>query len=264
MKESTTVKKYVVSVILGLFFLAPLVSSAFTSEHPGCGGDCKECHSMEKKEAEGIVKKGIPNGSVTDVKMAAVPGLWQIDFDAEGKHGTLFVDFAKKHLLVVQQIVSLEDLEKTAVPRSIEFSKLPLKEALVMGPKNAKKKVAVFTDPDCPYCQKLHWEIKQILAKRHDVAFYIFLRPLPMHGKDANDKAQAILCEQSLALLDDALSGKSLPGPSCTTAGAQIEKNSALADSLGLRGTPTLVREDGIVNFGALPAEQLSAWIDGK
>jgi len=254
-------KKYVVGVILGSFFLAPLVSSAFTAKHPGCGGDCRACHNMEKKEAEGIIKKGVPNGSVTDVKMAVVPGLWQIDFDAEGKHGTLFVDFAKKHLLVVQRIVSLDEVGKPAAQRKIEFPKLPLKQALIMGPTHAKKKVAVFTDPDCPFCRKLHEEIKQVLAKRHDVAFYIFLRPLSMH-KDAYKKAQAILCAKSMTLLDEALSGKTMPEPTCGN--EQVEKNNALADSLEFRGTPVLVREDGMVNPGYLPAEQLSAWIDGK
>jgi thiol:disulfide interchange protein DsbC len=256
-------KKYVVSMMVGFLLLVPLTSSAFTSEHPGCGGDCKECHSMEKKEAEGIIKKGVPGASVTDVKMAPVPGLWQIDFDAEGKHGTFFVDFAKKHLLIVQQIVTIDEIGKPAAQRKIEFSKLPLKGALVMGPKHAKNKVVVFTDPDCPFCRKLHVEIKQVLAKRHDVAFYIFLRPLPMH-KDSPRKAQAILCEKSLALLDAALEGKPLPEPSCSGAGKQVDKNGALADSLDLRTTPTLVRGDGMVNPGYLPADQLSAWIDGK
>jgi thiol:disulfide interchange protein DsbC len=256
-------KKYVLSMMAGFLFLVPLTSSAFTSEHPGCGGDCKECHSMERKEAEGIIKKGVPKGNVTDVKMAVVPGLWQIDFDTEGQHGTVFIDFAKKHLLVVQQIIALDDMGKPAAQRKIEFAKLPLKQALVMGPKHAKKKVVVFTDPDCPFCRKQHEEIKQVLTKRQDVAFYIFLRPLPMH-KDSPRKAQAILCEKSLALLDDALSGKPLPAPSCSTAGAEIEKNTKLANSLELLSTPTLVREDGLVNAGYLPADQLSAWIDGK
>lgn len=257
-------KKYVVSMMVGFLFLVPLIASSFTSEHPGCGGDCRECHSLEKKEAEVIIKKGIPGASVTDVKMAAVPGLWQIEFNAEGKHGALFVDFAKKHLLVVQQIVSLNEMEKPVVQRKIDFSKLPLNEALILGPKHAKKKVVVFTDPDCPFCRRLHGEIKQVLAKRRDVAFYIFLRPLPMHGPDAYKKAEAIVCAKSLALLDDALTGKTLQEPSCSGAGKQIQKNSALADSLGLRGTPALVREDGMVNSGYLPADKLSAWIDGR
>ena len=255
-------KKYVVSMMMGFLFLVPLTSSAFTSEHPGCGGDCRECRTLEKKEAEGIIKKAVPAGTVLDVKMAPVRGLWQIDFDVEGKHGVVFLDFLKNNLVVVQQIIPVESIGKPAVQRKIDFSKLPLKEALVMGPKSAKKKVAVFTDPDCPFCRKLHEEIKQVLAKRHDVAFYVFLRPLPMHGKDAIDKAQAITCAKSLALLDDALSGKAVPKPTCGN--EQVEKNNALADSLEFRGTPVLVREDGMVNPGYLPAEQLSAWIDGK
>jgi thiol:disulfide interchange protein DsbC len=254
-------KKHVISMMLGLLFLVPLTSSAFSPEHPGCGGDCRECHTLDKKEAEEIIKKAVPTGVVVDVKMAPVRGLWQVDFDVDGKHAVVFLDFLKQHLVVVQQIVPIESLGKPAAQRKIEFSKLPLKEALIMGPKHAKKKVAVFTDPDCPFCQKLHVEIKQVLAKRHDVAFYIFLRPLAMH-KDAYKKAQAIICAGSLALLDDALSGKAVPEPTCP--GGQVDKNIALADSLEFRSTPTLVREDGMVNAGYLPAEQLSAWIDGK
>ncbi len=259
-------KKYLVSAIVGFVLLVPFISSGFTSEHPGCGGDCLECHSLDKKEANGIIKTIVPGGAVADVKMAPVKGLWQIDFDVEGKHGVVFLDFLKQHLVVVQQIITVSPAGKAAepAPKKIDFSKLPLKEALVMGPKHAKKKIVVFTDPDCPFCRKLHVELKKVLEKRHDVAFYLFLRPLPMHGKDANDKAQAILCTKSLALLDDALSGKPLPAPSCSTAAKEIEKNNALADSLGLRSTPTLVREDGTVSVGEPPAEQFSAWIDGK
>jgi thiol:disulfide interchange protein DsbC len=226
-------KKYVLAVLMGLLLLVPFTSSAFSGQ--GCAGDCMECHKLEKKEAEGIVKKLNPALTVIDIK----------------------------NLLVVNQIIPVENIGKPAPQKKIDFSKLPLKEALVMGPKKAKKKVAVFTDPDCPYCRKLHEEIKQVLAKRSDVAFYIFLRPLPMH-KDAPKKVEAILCEKSLTLLDEALSGKTVPEPSCSNAKGQMDKNTALADSLEFRGTPTMVREDGLVNPGYLPAEQLSKWIDGK
>jgi thiol:disulfide interchange protein DsbC len=253
-------KRYVLITILGLVFLLPFTTSAF-SGHEGCGGNCSDCHKLEKSEAEGIVKKVVPDGHVLDIKISPVKSIWQIDVEANGKHGALYLDFSKKYL-IAGQIVPIDAVGKPAPQRKIEFSKLPLKDALVMGPKHAKKKVAVFTDPDCPFCQKLHAEIKQVLAKRKDVAFYIFLRPLPMHGQDAYKKAQAIVCAKSSTLLDDALSGKAVPEPTCGN--EQIEKNNALADSLEFRGTPTIVREDGMVNPGYLPAEQLSAWIDGK
>jgi protein-disulfide isomerase len=37
-----------------------------------------------------------------------------------------------------------------------------------------------------------------------------------------------------------------------------------LGESLGVSSTPTLVREDGTVMSGSLPADKLSEWIDGK
>jgi thiol:disulfide interchange protein DsbC len=248
-------------VVLSLLFLMPFTSHAFSGE--GCGGDCLQCHKLEKKDAEDILKKLAPTGSVTDVKRAPIGGLWQIDVEVNGQRGIFYVDFAKKNIVLGQriQIIPIADIGKPVPERKIDFSKIPLKEAILLGPKSAKKKVAVFTDPDCPYCRKLHEAMKEVLAKRKDVAFYIFLRPLAMH-KEAYKKAQAVLCEKSLALLDDAFSGKPLPEPTCS--GAQVDKNNALADSLEFGGTPTMVRDDGTVSPGYLPAEQLSAWIDNR
>lgn len=255
-------KKHMVIIMLGFLLLIPFTSSAFSGQ--GCAGDCRDCHKLDKKEAEGIVRKLNPSLSVTDVKQATVKSMWQIDVDAgEGKRGPIFLDYSKKNLVIVSNIIPVDTIGKPAPQRKIDFSQLPLKDALVMGPKSAKKKVAVFTDPDCPYCRKLHDEIKTVLSKREDAAFYIFLRPLPMH-KDAPKKVEAILCEKSLNLLDAALAGKQVPAPSCSTSKEQMDKISALADSLEFRGTPTMIREDGVVNPGYLPAEQLSTWIDGK
>lgn len=246
-------------IITGLMLLVmPFSSEAFSGQ--GCAGDCKDCHSLEKKDAEAIIKKVVPNGQVKDIKLSPVKSLWQIDVEADGKKGMLYIDFSKKYL-VAGQIVLIDDVGKPAPQRNIEFSKFPLKDAIVLGPKNAKKKVVVVTDPDCPYCRKLHEEMKQVLAKRNDVAFYLFLLPLEMH-KDAYKKAQAVLCNKSLTLLDDAFTGKPVPDPACSN--EHVEKNKSLAKSLEINGTPTLIREDGMVLGGFRPADQLSTWIDGK
>ncbi len=116
-------------ILAGLLGLMPVSSGAFSSgDHPGCGGDCRECHKLEKKEAQEIVKKLNPGLTVTDVKTAQVKSLWEIDVDAgDGKRGPIFLDFSKKHLLVVQQIIPVESIGKQAPQRKISFSKLPLK-----------------------------------------------------------------------------------------------------------------------------------------
>ncbi len=94
----------------------------------------------------------------------------------------------------------------------MDVSKIPLDDSLTLGLATAKKKVIVFTDPDCPYCRELHEIMKQIVAKHSDIAFTLIMNPLPMH-KDSPKKAQTILCTKSLDVLDDAFSGKTVPEP---------------------------------------------------
>lgn len=253
-------------VIVGLLLFLPFLAEASVAEHPGCSGDCMQCHKIELKEAEAVVKKlkdaGSlpPNAEVKDVKLAPVGGLWQIELEANGQRGAVFVDFSKKFLLNISQIVPIESIKKPE-PRKIDFSKIPLKDAVVLGEKKAKKKVAVFTDPDCPYCRKLHEELKEVVAKRKDVAFYLMLFPLPMH-KEAYPKVQAVLCERSLDLAELAFAGKAVPEPKCGK--EAVERNIALAGALQINSTPTLVRDDGLVLSGALPVDRLIEWIDGK
>ncbi len=259
-------KKHVLAFILAIVVLIPFTTSAFSS-HEGCSGNCTDCHKLEKKEAEDLVrkmteKKMIAAGSrVVEVKLAPAKGLWEIDVESGDKRGAIYLDFSKKYL--TGQLIPVEAIATMAAPTpaKIDFSKIPLKNAVVLGPKNAAKKIAVMTDPDCPYCRKLHEEMKTVLTMRKDVAFYLILFPLPMH-KDSPKKVQAILCEKSQKLLDDAFEGKPLPEPRCSA--EAVEKNKALAQKLGIGSTPTLVRQDGTVLGGFRPADQLSAWIDGK
>jgi thiol:disulfide interchange protein DsbC len=258
-KESIVNKVHV--LLIGcLLLLAPAGVQAFP---PDKTGNCLDCHKLEKKDAEDIIKKLLPAATVTDVKMAPVKGFWVIEVEMNGQRGGIYLDFTKKYL--TSQLVPLEfairQAEQQAKPQKVDFSKVSLKDAVVLGAKNPKKKVAVFTDPDCPYCRKLHEEMKQVIAKRKDIAFYLLLFPLPMH-KEAYPKAQAALCEKSLTLVDDAFSGKTVPEPKCSN--EALERVIVMGRELNVNGTPTLIREDGTLMSGTMPADKLIEWIDGK
>ena len=84
--------------------------------------------------------------------------------------------------------------------------------------------------------------MKKVIEERKDIVFYLKMFPLPMH-KGAYDKAKAIVCEKSLALLEDAFAGKELPKPKCET--KVIDENIALGQKLGINGTPALILPDG-------------------
>ena len=145
-------------------------------------------------------------------------------------------------------------------PRRVEFSKIPLKNALVMGDSNSPLKIAVFTDPEClPYCASLHQEMKKVLQVKKDVTFYILLYPLPSH-KDAYWKSRSILCNRSVKMLEDAFAGKQIAKIECGT--KEIDENLELARDLGLEGTPAIVFPDGRVYLGSQSARQLIGLIN--
>ena len=96
--------------------------------------------------------------------------------------------------------------------------------------------------------------MKKVIEKRKDIAFYIKMFPLQMHP-EAYEKAKAIVCEKSLALLEDAFEKKQLPKPTCET--QVIDENIKLAEKLGISGAPALILPDGRVISGYREADAL-------
>jgi len=234
----------------------------------GCGGECSECHKLELKEAEGLLKEGaIPElrtVKVVGINQAQAKGLWEISIQKDGKKGILYLDFSKR-FLVLGQIVELKTSKNITQERFLELNKvdvsrIPLDDSLLMGSKSAKYKVIVFTDPDCPFCAKLHKELKKVLEKRKDIAFYIKLFPLPIH-KDAYWKSKSIQCNRSLKLLEENFEGKAIPKPSCET--DTIEKNISIGREIGVNSTPTIILPDGRLIPGAVSADKLIELIEG-
>ncbi|MBF0559144.1 MAG: DsbC family protein [Nitrospirae bacterium] len=255
---------FVFTLFFGLVFSRPV--QAFSTG--GCEGDCNKCHSLTYEDAQGVIRKMNSNAKVVSIQISPVKGLWEITVDDNGKKGLFYTDFSKK-FFVAGPIIELdngnnrsqEHLDQLQENKKVDVSRIPLGNALVLGNRSAHNKVIVFTDPECPFCAKLHGEMKKVVEQRKDIVFYIKLFPLAMH-KDAYWKANAIACNKSLRMMDDNFAGKPIAKTSC---GAKdIDENIKLAESLGITGTPALIRSDGTVHSGTLPADKLIEFINGR
>mgnify|MGYP003880052979 CR=1 FL=1 len=249
------------SIVALLMMLLSGTALAF----PNRNEDCSKCHSLKKEEAESLLKIFNRNISVIAVGRSTVRYLWEVSYESEGKKGLIYLDMPKKHILsgTLLDVQSKKNLtqERLSEINRVNVSQIPLKDALVIGDKNAKQRVIVFTDPECPFCGKLHDAAKKIVSERKDIAFYVKMFPLKMHP-GAYDKAKSIVCEKSLKLLDDAFEKKPIPAPKCTT--SVIDENIKLAEKLGISGTPALIMPDGRVVAGFQNAESLKNLIDKK
>ncbi len=96
--------------------------------------------------------------------------------------------------------------------------------------------------------------MKKIVEERKDIAFLIKMNPLKIHPA-AYEKAKAIVCEKSPALLEDAHTNKPLPKPNCET--TAVDESMKLAQKLGLTSVPVLILPDGRIFPGYKDAKTL-------
>ncbi len=251
--------------IIMLILMAGLVTLSTTFKADGfggCGDDCSKCHRLTQDELRSVFREGgIPSlrdVNILSIEQAKAKGLWEIGIEKDGKKGILYLDFSKKYL-ILGQIIELKTSRSITQERFTELnridpSKIPLDGALLMGRKDAPKKIIVITDPDCPFCKRLHGEIKKILKERNDIVFYIILYPLSIH-KDAYWKSKSIICSKSIKLLEDNFDGKDIPQPDCET--DQVQKNIKLVEGLGINSTPTMIYPDGRVLTGFMEAKTI-------
>ena len=136
---------------------------------------------------------------------------------------------------------------------SIDFRTLPFDKAIRIVKGNGARQLAVFADPDCPYCQQLEKDLRSVT----DVTVFVFLLPLEHLHPEASAHAHAIWCaaDRGAAWADWVLDRKAPSAGDC--ADDPIGAIEALAQSLHIDATPTLFLQNGQRIGGAVSLEQL-------
>ncbi len=227
--------------------------------------NCLTCHNLSQKEAASILEKlNMPAAKVVSVGMSPVKGLWEISVENNHRFFVVYVDFARKLVTPGPFIdfASKKDLTKEKIDalnkdRAINVQGLALQNALTIGKPDAPVKIIVFTDPDCPFCAKLHAELKTVAAKRPDIVFYLKLFAIISRNPKT---AKNIVCSRSLSVLEDAFQKKAVPDQECDS--KEIDENMEFAKQQGLDEAPALVLPDGTLQVGWLDAASLEKRID--
>jgi thiol:disulfide interchange protein DsbC len=145
--------------------------------------------------------------------------------------------------------VTQESLSKVAAAALTKSADLAIKR--VRG--NGKRVIYTFEDPNCGYCRELQKE----LVKVRDVTIYTYLWAIL--SQDSIDKSQAIWCAKDRAKAWDDLMLKGVPPGSKRDCETPLERNSQLAQRLGLRGTPGVFLINGQQIGGYVSADNIEA-----
>lgn len=225
--------------LLGLFISTFLMSCAYADD-------------VALKKA---IETAYPNMQVESVKKTPFGGLYEVYMGGQ----IIYTDEKFSFLIVEGKLIETKTKRNVTGERMedltrVDFSSLPLDQAVKVVRGNGSRKLVVFSDPDCPFCKRLE---QRELAGITDITVYTFLYPLEQLHPDAAEKAKAIWCsaDRAKSWMDWVLKNQLVKGTtSCDT---PLESLAQLGRKLGVTSTPTLIFADGKRMLGAYPAAEI-------
>ena len=227
-----------VSISLGFFllFLGLLVAAR---------GECAD-NSLLMEE----IKRVLPQIRIRNIEFNSDLKMYEIM--PEGSDTLVYVtqDFRYSFVGTVIDIQGRRNLteERLIDWRRVDLSGLNFKNGFQITRGN--RKVALFIDPNCPYCKRLLAEIKEV----PDVSVYVFLYPIL--GLDSRQKSSAIWNskDKEKALITGEM-GEIKEGQD------PVEENLAFGREHGMNSVPTMILEDGRMLKGYMTASKIELYL---
>lgn len=234
-----------------------LILFAATLVLAGCGSERDGAQTPEAQIRAALAEVG----NVTSVQPSEWQGVYQVELDghllyvsADGKH-FITGDMYRAPNADDKTPVNLTELARAGLREKV-LAGLSADDAIVFAPKGATKhKVWVFTDVNCPYCQRFHHQIAQYNKLGIEVHYLAF----PRAGKDSEDWniMHAVWCAKDKKVaMTEAKNGQTVAAtPGCIS--DAVARDYAAGRAAGLRGTPMIIDASGRTLGGYLSPSQL-------
>ncbi|HEX7156654.1 MAG TPA: DsbC family protein [Burkholderiaceae bacterium] len=206
------------------------------------------------KAAEDAVRDRVQARLGGDIKsVRKMPfGLFEVVADGE----VVYVDEQVNYLIAGRVFDTHTKEDLTAKTRDdalrVDFKSLPLQLAVKTVRGDGSRVMAIFADPNCPYCKRLEKDMVTL----NNATIYTFLYPIL--SDDSYQKSEAIWCasDRSAAWTQLMVNGKT-PAAAAADCKHPLEELLELGHKLHVTGTPTIVFTDGNRAPGMVPLDRL-------
>jgi len=227
-----------------------LALTFYTGSAPADGSAERDARLAEQ------VRKLIPEAEDPVFRSTPVEGILEATVDGQ----VLYIHEGGRYIFAgdLLDVEERRNLSETARGRgrAEQVARLDDADLITYPAENERHRVTVFTDIDCPYCQRLHEQIEAYNERGITVQYAAF--PRAGRGSGSWDKAVAVWCaDDRSAAMDRAMAeGNGAGGEACDSHPVGEQYN--LAGKLEIRGTPTIVSEEsGRMIPGFAPPEKL-------
>jgi thiol:disulfide interchange protein DsbC len=211
------------------------------------------CAQAGEAEIRKELTAKFPGAEIASVSKTAYGGLYEVYMDGQ----LIYADEAGKYVFVgnVIELATRRDLTQARLDRlqAVKWESLPLNYAIKVVKGKGDRKLAVFSDVDCPFCRKFEDE----LAKVDNITVYTFLYPIQgLHPKAVQASRQIWCAPDKNKAWDDYIRNGVLPknDGKCDN---PVDETIALGEKLRVSGTPTIIFQNGQRVPGMIPAAKL-------
>lgn len=196
------------------------------------------------------------NGEQPDsVAQTAIPGLFEVILGGQVFYLSEDGRFVLQgDLLDLDSRANLTDRRRGEL-RGKAIATINEKDMVVFAPAAAAQHtVTVFTDIDCGYCRKMHSQMAAYNKEGIKIRYLMF--PREGVNSDSFNKAVAVWCADNREdAMTKAKRGEAVDRKTCDN---PVQAQFELGQKLGVRGTPSMILQDGEMIPGYVPPTQLA------
>ncbi len=216
------------------------------------------CAKKNNADIDKVVSEAYPNVKIDNIK--------KIDdnFHEILINNQIYYATNDGKYLIVGSVIDLDTkesiTENTKMRQRLSIiESIEEKNLVIYKPTKTDYVLTIFTDTSCPYCQKLHDELPDLLENNIEVRYVIFSR----NGSDVDTYQQLLsawCANDRMDAIEELFQGELLDeSDGCDN---PLNKNFEYASMLSVEGTPTIFLEDGRIIPGYQNYKGILAFIN--
>lgn len=151
--------------------LIPAIAAAFVA---GAAATA----AADEQAIRRVVGSKVSGGAIVSVQKLPRGGLYEVTVQGAEGPVVLYTDAAAEVILVGKIYDTATDVnlteERMRKLLAIDWSSLPFHWALTMKRGAGRRQIAIFSDPNCPFCERFERD----LARVDDITVHIFMYPI--------------------------------------------------------------------------------------
>jgi thiol:disulfide interchange protein DsbC len=196
----------------------------------------------------------VPDADPGQIRPSPVPGLYEVSIGPQ-----LAYLSGDGRFLLSGEVIDIASGDNLTEPvrrqaRVAAIDDLGEASMIVFSPDDPRTTITVFTDVTCAYCAKLHSEMAELNGLGVRVRYLAYPRA-GISSKTYDEMVSVWCADDPQQAITDAKAGIDVADSTCAN---PVADHYQMGRMVGVRGTPTIILDDGSIIGGYVPAGELA------